>query len=251
MSKIKALIIDDDVSAQSILKKFLQVGECVEIIGTLSDTAMAFESIETNMPDVIFLDINMPDENGLDFAKRLRDNNVNTQVVFTTAYKQFAFNAIEVKPVDYLVKPFGLDDVFNVLSKVEKNIEKQEYRSKNKSIWGNAIPDKLKFKTADGYCFLNPRDIFYAKTTRGVTTVYLCSGNDKKVNIAIKDLVDMLESYGFIKVNRSSIINMKLIDSIDRKSHLCILKCGNREERFLMKRDVVKELNDIDAITLG
>ncbi|MDA3881013.1 MAG: LytTR family DNA-binding domain-containing protein [Prolixibacteraceae bacterium] len=251
MSKIKALIVDDDISAQRILEKYLQVGDCVEIIDTVSETSSALKLIETCLPDVIFLDINMPEENGLDFAKRLRDNNINTQIVFTTAYKQYAYNAIEVKPIDYLVKPFGLDDVFNVLSKVEQNIRKEEKLSKSKSIWGNSIPDKLKFKTIDGYLFINPREIFCVKSERGITMMFLCDGDIKKINTPVKDLIEMLEPYFFIKINRSSLVNMKFIDSIDRKTHMCILKCGDREERFLMKREVLKSLNDIDAINLG
>lgn len=251
MSKIKALIVDDDISAQRILEKYLKVGDCVDVTASVNDTEAAYKAIENEMPDVVFLDINMPNENGLDFASRLRDNNINTAVVFTTAYKEYAFNAIEIKPVAYLVKPFGLDDVFNVLSKVEKNIKEEEQSKKRKMIWGNEIPDKLKFKTTDGYCFLDPNEIFYARADRGLITLCLCGSEDKKVNVTIKELMEMLEPYRFIKVNRSALINMKYIYSIDRKSHLCILKCGNREEKFLMKREVLKELNDIDAISLG
>ena len=123
---IKVLIIDDDHSARCILQKYLEIAGNVDILGNVSDTFAANKIIKSDSPDLIFLDINMPDEDGLQFATKLRDSNINIPIVFTTAYKNYALDAFKVKPVDYMVKPFGLDDIFNILRKVEQHITQQK-----------------------------------------------------------------------------------------------------------------------------
>ena len=109
--KFKACIIDDDKAARQILQKYLEISGKIEVVESLSDTQFALVVIRRQKPDVLFLDINMPNEDGLQFAGRLREVNPSIPIVFTTAYTNYALPAFKIKPIDYLVKPFSFQEL--------------------------------------------------------------------------------------------------------------------------------------------
>lgn len=246
-NEIKAIIIDDDNSARNILKHYLKICKNVEVVGSLPDTASGLELIDDQKPNVIFLDINMPHENGLDFARRLRDQGSEVQIVFTTAYKKYAMSAFDIKPVDYLVKPFGIEDVFNVLSKINEIIKKQE-KQKNKGFWGSVVSDKFKFKTLSGYVFLDPNEICYVSTQKGNIKLHTCNGGIVRVLGLMNEIDIMLSSNSFIRINRSVLLNSRYIYSINKKSQECTVKCNNIEEQFYLKNEIIELIIKNDTI---
>ncbi|MDA3815923.1 MAG: LytTR family DNA-binding domain-containing protein [Prolixibacteraceae bacterium] len=248
-NEIKALIIDDDNSARSILKHFLKVCKNVHLVGSKADTVSGLEIVSAEKPDVIFLDINMPHENGLDFARRLREKGSDIQIVFTTAYKKYAVSAFDIKPVDYLVKPFGVDEVFNVLSKVNKNIKKQE-KQDNEGFWDSVVTDKIKFKTLSGYVFLFPNEICYVLTQKGNINLYLCDGSIIRILGLMNEIDTMLTSNNFIRINRSALLNSQYIYSINKKNRECTVKCLSIEEKFHLKNEILEIIDNNDIIKL-
>jgi DNA-binding LytR/AlgR family response regulator len=249
MNEIKAIIIDDDSSARNILKHYLKVCKNVEVVGSMADTASGLEVIDDQKPNVIFLDINMPNENGLDFAKRLREQESDVQIVFTTAYKKYAVSAFDIKPVDYLVKPFGIDEVFNVLSKINKIIKKQEKQG-DEGFWGSVVTNKFKFKTLSGYVFLYPNEICYVLTQKGNIKLFLCDGSIIRVLGLMNEIDSMLTPNNFIRINRSVLLNTQYIYSINKKNQECIVKCNNREENFHLKNEIMEFIINNDTIKL-
>ncbi|MCF8361139.1 MAG: LytTR family DNA-binding domain-containing protein [Prolixibacteraceae bacterium] len=248
-NEVRALIIDDDNSARNILKHYLKVCNNVYVVGSEEDTTSGLDVIEEERPDVIFLDINIPNENGLDFAKRLREQGSDIQIVFTTAYKKYAVSAFDIKPVDFLVKPFGVNEVFNVLTKVCKNIEK-EMNNGNDRLWGSVICDKFKFRTLSGYIFLYPNEICYVLTQKGNINLYLCNETIVRVLGLMNEVESMLGPYNFIRINRSVLLNSQYIYSINKKNRECIVKCKNLEEKFHLKNEILEMIEKDDIIKL-
>lgn len=249
--ELKALIVDDDKSARLILSKFLEINGNVILASSVSTTNEAMQAIETIMPDVIFLDINMPMEDGLQFAERLRMNNIEVPIVFTTAYKNYALSAISVKPLDYLVKPFGLDDVFNVLDKVEKEIDNkiELYAREKKS--GLRNPDAIRFIVSNGFVFIKPSDIFYIRVFGSKSEVMMNNGESKVLSLNMNEVADELKHFNFFRINRSAVINLKYIDRIDKKARICFIKYNNDEVGFLITHRVLNELDGINTLKLG
>ena len=124
--QFKAIIVDDDHSSRNILQKFLEIDNKVIVVASENNTTSAMMAFERFIPDVIFLDINMPVEDGLKFAQKLRLLDSDVQIIFTTAYSNYAASAFSLKPLDYLVKPFGLSEVFDVLTKIENYFDERE-----------------------------------------------------------------------------------------------------------------------------
>jgi DNA-binding LytR/AlgR family response regulator len=249
--EIKVLIVDDDASARNIIKKYLEIGDKVEIVGTANDTVCAMKIYQKTSPDLIFLDINMPDENGLQFATKLRETDSNVQIVFTTAYKHYAIQAIHLKPLDYLVKPFGLDEVFDILTKAEKSIDEKLNRGEQQKIWGNVIPDKLKFKTIKGFIFLKPSDIFYAQVMGPIVELIMCDGSKERIITLFNLLCNELINFDFAKINRSLLINMRYFTHLDRKEKMCTLKLNDKNHRFAVSQTFIKEFEKQHSMKIG
>ena len=251
VKSFKIIIVDDDNSARNILQKFLEIGDDVQIVASVNNTKEAMIAIEKFVPDVIFLDINMPKENGLQFAQRLRKNKIDIQIIFTTAYRNFAANAFELKPLDFLVKPFGMHDIFDVLTKIESYFEEQEKMAKEKKIWGSVIPDKLKFKTGKGYSFIKPKDILFIQVVEKFIELHLYNGDVERVFATLSDLDDELKHMNFLRVNRAAIINLAHIERIESVKRKCIIKGETEEVSFVVTKNIFKYFENMKSIKLG
>jgi two-component SAPR family response regulator len=117
--KLKVVIIDDEKAMHLIMRRMLASVEEIEIVGCFRETAAAFSYLAKHDVDLIFLDINMPGENGLTFANRLRGNGGRpVQIVFVTSYKEYAPAAFEVYAYDYIVKPVMRDRLHQTVQRV-------------------------------------------------------------------------------------------------------------------------------------
>lgn len=250
MSKvIKAMIVDDDTASRTILAKFLEMDNKVSVVANLKSAGEALECFEQVQPDVIFLDINLPSENGIDFALSLRKLNSLVPIVFTTAYRFFASDVVAVNPIDFLVKPFGIPEVFEVLSKVENYISENEMQ--DRKLWGDIIPNKMKLKTSRGYVFVNQKDILFFSICSSITRMHLTNGKVERINYTLKDLYEEIQALNFLKISRSEIINLNLLDRVETKSDLCVLRHNHIEYKFNVSRKVLKYFETLQSIRLG
>lgn len=249
--EIKAIIVDDDFSSRNILQKFLEIDNKVIVVASENNTADAMKAFESLVPDVIFLDINMPVEDGLEFAKKLRLLGSDVQIVFTTAYRDYAASAFSIKPLDYLVKPFGLSDVFDVLTKIQNYFEEKEQLKIEQRMWGTVVLDKLKLKTKAGYLFVNLNEIFYFKVFGAITEMYYVNGGKERVQYNLSNLFNDIKPLGFLRINRSVIVNLNYVERIENKSHICVMKCNGKEYDFAISRSFLKYFENIKSIKLG
>jgi DNA-binding NarL/FixJ family response regulator len=125
---MKVVVIDDQNAMHYILSRMLSKIKQVEIVGSFQDTATAYTYIMNNRVDLVFVDINMPKENGLDFAIRLRKNGWTMKLVFVTSHKEYALPAFDVYAYDYIVKPISLERLQGTINRVlsEEIVQKSE-----------------------------------------------------------------------------------------------------------------------------
>jgi two-component system LytT family response regulator len=115
---LKVVIIDDEKAMHLIMKRMLTKVEGIEIVGSFQDTMTAFSYLVNHEVDLIFLDISMPRENGLEFAKRLRESGKRMKLVFVTSYKEYAPDAFEAFAYDYIVKPVEQDRLHKTVQSI-------------------------------------------------------------------------------------------------------------------------------------
>ncbi|MBS4220331.1 response regulator transcription factor [Bacillus sp. FJAT-49711] len=126
---MKVVIIDDEVAMHLIMKRMLGKINNVEIIGSFNDTIPAFSFLQNNKVDVVFIDISMPWENGIDFARRLRERDLQIKLIFITSHKEYALPAFDVYAYDYIVKPLSQERLAKTLERIfteERAAEKEK-----------------------------------------------------------------------------------------------------------------------------
>jgi two-component system LytT family response regulator len=148
----RVMIVEDEVHILNYMKKKLSEYEIFKVEATFSSPEEALSSFEAIQPDVVFLDIEMPRINGIDLARRLLDKKYDLQIVFTTAYGQYALEAFEVEAIDYLMKPIVSDDILRVIKRLEKVIDiKSSHKSMEDKVGEYKEGDNNK-KVAESIC---------------------------------------------------------------------------------------------------
>ncbi len=223
MKTIKAIIVDDEENARLILKNFVsEYCPSVVIIAEADDVKSAVKLINKNEIDLVFLDIEMPNENG--FALFDYFNKPTFDTIFCTAYSEFAIKAFEVSATDYLLKPIGLTKLKEAIEKVEAkrlvkntgNIEALKENLSQKEI------KKIGILIGDGIVFMDLNDILYFEADGSYTTIHHKNGSDLTVK-KIKHFEDLLSSdKRFFRIHRSYLINVSLIKKYSKKEGLSV-----------------------------
>lgn len=217
MKKIRSIIIEDEPEAKYMLQTLIEK-YCpeVQVIGEASTVKEGVDTIKKLLPDLVFLDIEMPGEKGLKLFDYFDE--VDFEVIFTTAYNQYAINALRLSALDYLLKPVDLDELRGAINQFKKKQDKQllyQSLSLQLSTQNNKPPKRLVLPSKNSFIFLDIDQIMYCSADGSYTT-FVCK--DKKYLVAktMKEYADLLEDFGFIRVHRSTIVNLDYVKELIR-----------------------------------
>jgi DNA-binding LytR/AlgR family response regulator len=208
MSKIiHCIIVDDEPIACDILENHLQKIDTFHIVATCKNAIDAFNIINSNKIDVIFLDINMPEISGLSFARSI---NKDIKIIFTTAYRDYAVDGFDLKAVDYLLKPISFERLLQAVNKfLDENIainpEKKEEINHEKTDFIFVRSDRKMIK-------INFLDLFYIESIGDYLKIHL----QNKIIVTRETITSIeakLPKKDFIRIHRSFIISIRNIDS--------------------------------------
>jgi len=214
MKAYNCVIVDDEPIARDIVMTYCNHLSFLKVISICSNALEAKRILEEVNTDILFLDINMPVLDGISFIKTLRQA---PQIIFTTAYREFAIDAFDLAAVDYLLKPFSLD---RFIIAVDKAIEKIGSTPASDRGGGGeyAKPDDSLFIKAEGKIYkLVPEDILFAEASGNYSKIITANYTIMPA-MSFTSLAAMLTQSGFIRVHRSFIIN---------KTHIRLIE-GNR-----------------------
>lgn len=207
---IKCLCIDDEPLALQQLAAYVKKIPYLELVGECQSALDAKAIMERDMVDAIFIDINMPDFNGMDFVRSLAAPPI---VVFTTAYSEYAIDGYKVDAVDYLLKPFGLNDFQRAAAKVKK-----QYDLLNAQPAVVSTPDEddaLFLKTDYKVVRVNISEIRYVEGMSEYLKIHFENRKPIVVLLSMKKLEERLPDY-FMRIHRSYIINLKCIQEVNK-----------------------------------
>ncbi len=223
--KITAIIIDDEEEAISLLEIYLQPFHEIKILDKTSNPRKGIKLIKKKVPNLVFLDIDMPDIDGIEVATMIKEEKLNTEIVFTTAYSEYAFEALKVRPLDYLVKPFGPEELISVINRLKTNNKRKGLeRRMDIFVKNNKSNPKIKFPTRAGIILINPDDIMLLRIENVNTLVYTTDGNSEVITMSIFKIVAKIDSPSFVKISRSSFINLQFLRRIERKNKTCVIQ---------------------------
>ena len=212
---IKAVIIDDESHCiQTLQEKMKIYCPAINVQASFIRPGNAIEYLEANIPEVVFLDIEMPGINGFALLERLKE--INFKIIFTTAYDQFAIKAIKFSAFDYLLKPIDKDDLIAVAEKLtrpQKKVDSDEQLLVLLQQLQNTHKDHLKISvpTSDGIIFPYVKDIIRVESSNNYSTLYFTNGKKLMVSKTLKDFEDMLVQHNFFRVHNSHLINISKI----------------------------------------
>lgn len=228
---IKTIIIDDEPGCIENARKLLQKYSDISLLAEVNCADEAFKAIKQLHPDLIFLDVKMPQKSGFDLLDELIEDGLrNFDVIFMTAFEEFAIDAIRYAAFDYLLKPMDNDALEKALNR---------FRNKAADSIGEKADtlkryidskEKLKFTGNKGVVlFYKPEDILWIEADKAYSKLWLCNGEMQLISKNIGQLENFLSEYGFVRVHKSYLINKRYIASYIKSDRLIILKQLDKE----------------------
>jgi two-component system LytT family response regulator len=181
----------------------------IEIVQTFSSSVEALDKIPNIAPDVLFVDVEMPQLNGFELVEQLAS--LNMQVIFTTAYNEFALKAFRVSALDYLLKPVDVDELKAAVSKLKSfnKLDNQAMDALMDYIKSQKQLNKISISTEKGIHFIDTVEVLYCLSTGPYTVFYLKGGQELVCSKSIGEYEKMLEDKGFYRIHNSSLINVE------------------------------------------
>lgn len=202
---LTCVIVDDEPLAVRMLENYVQRTGFLELVGSWNDPVEALSRIKDLRPQLVFLDIQMPDLDGLELSRMIPDG---TRVVFTTAFKEYAFDSYEVSALDFLLKPIRYQ---KFLSAAQKAREWFEMRSATR------VEGSIFLKSNGSIQSVELSDILYLEGMKDYVMVHLASAADPLVvHMTMKSAEDMLPSANFMRVHRSYIVALDKVSSFSQ-----------------------------------
>ncbi|MCB9173365.1 MAG: response regulator transcription factor [Flavobacteriales bacterium] len=235
---IKAIVIDDEEKSRKVLIRLIEeVSEDINVIGEAGSVKEGFEVINKLKPDLVFLDIEMLDGTGFKLLEKF--NKISFDVIFTTAYDQYAIRAFKFSALDYLLKPINVDDLESALSRVKKNETSENDKfalieNLLQNVTMLSKPKRIAIKGATTIDYLNINEIMYCTSDLYLTEFFLANGNKISSVKPLKEYEDLLDEDVFFRVSRSYIVNSNFV--VSYKKDTSILKMSNNVEIELTRR---------------
>ncbi len=205
---ITAILIDDELSCTETLDIELKA-YCpnVQVIGKYNSAKEGLIAIQRDRPQLVFLDIEMPWMNGFELLQAVGE--IHFQVIFVTAYDEFAIKAFKFNAVDYLLKPVQKVDLISAVHEVEKTAEVRPLENLIAQVTDQACSfDKLALPTMEGLVFVPLSDIIYCQSDSNYTTVVLKDGSSIVVSKTLKSITETLSAESFLRIHQSYLINL-------------------------------------------
>ncbi|PKP49455.1 MAG: DNA-binding response regulator [Bacteroidetes bacterium HGW-Bacteroidetes-11] len=238
----KAVIIDDEFRSRETLREMLKL-YCsdVEVVAEGEDVKSGVKAIKTHNPDLVFLDIKMPDGSGFDLLRQLLP--IDFKLIFITAYEEYAIKAFKFNAIDYITKPVDPDELKSAVSKVSKFINSDNLNDHLKQMLNDYIKPmraenkKVILKTAEAIHVIDTDDIVRCESNSNYTMFYINDGDKIIVSKSIKEFVEFLEERNFFRVHHSHLINLNFLKRFKKDELFCVLKDNTEVPVSFRKRN--------------
>jgi two-component system LytT family response regulator len=243
---LKAIIVEDEKRSRDTLQGLLKLYcKNVEVVAEAEGVESGKMAIEKFNPDIVFLDIQMPDGSGFKLLEELKD--ISFEIIFTTAYDQFAIKAIKFSALDYLLKPIFPDDLVSAVKKVEEKRKVVSSETNVEVLLENIRkpenePPKIVLSTYDQLHVVYVDEIIRCESDNYYTFFYFKDGSRMLISKTLKENEELLKTHGFIRPHKSHLVNIAYIEGFNKKDggHI-ILKDGNKIPVSRRKREMILE----------
>lgn len=244
---IKAVLIDDEMHCTASLAINLQeLNQNITVVNSFNKPSEAVAYLEQNHNfDILFLDIEMPGMNGFDLLKKLE--HIPFDVVFVTAYNQYAINAFKYSAFDYLLKPVDENDLQQCINrwrqKPQNGIEQKQLDFLGNLFKVGKLPDKLALPTHDGLELVVINNIVHCQSDSNYTNFHFADGGTLLICRTLKDVEAALTAHGFIRIHQSHLVNPAHIKKLVKNDGGYLIMSNNSQLRISKnKKDLVNNI---------
>jgi len=217
---IRTIIIDDDDAARdTIAEKLKLYCKNVHVLAQASDVKSGVKAINNYSPDLVLLDIVMPDGTGFDVLNQVK--NRGFRLIFITAHEEHAVKAFKFSALDYLLKPVDNDDLISAISKAENNLNDENTKTKLDTLLSNLENNttnqrKIVLKTVDKIYIVETQEIVRCESDNNYSRIFLRSGKEIYVAKTLKEFDDLLKGFDFYRVHQTHLINLNFVECFER-----------------------------------
>lgn len=242
---IRSIIIDDELHCINRLSGLLEehCKQNIHLMDSFQSVDEGVAGIKKLQPDLVFLDVQIHDKTGFDLLKQLDE--INFEIIFTTAFEKYAVQAFKFSAIDYLLKPVDGDDLKQAVEKLNQKTSKTESSGKLQVLFNNlqGLSKRICVPVINGLVFLQVSDIIRCESDVNYTTIFLKDKQKLMVAKTLKEFEEMLTDYNFFRVHNSHLINLSYIKNyVKGKGGYVVLTDGSeievssrRKEPFLKK----------------
>jgi two-component system LytT family response regulator len=238
--KKKVLIIDDENRTRDFVKKMIDSFQLdLEVFTDGENVETGIEAINRIQPDIVFLDIQMPDGTGFDVLNSLETKRF--EVIFITAYQEYAIKAIKFSALDYILKPIDAEELHSAILTAIDSVDFKKEDLQYEALENNIQPGnrrKLVLKTQECVYIVDLIEIIRCEADKNYTFFFLNNGKKILVSKTLKDFETMLNGYGFFRIQQSHLINLDYLDRYDKhQGGAIIMKDGSALPLSPAKKD--------------
>jgi DNA-binding LytR/AlgR family response regulator len=244
---LKVLVVDDELPAREELKCILEELDGIMVSGECEDGEDVLAAIEKNLPDIVFLDIQMRSQDGLVTAETLLNLDKPPHIIFCTGFSQYAAKAFELNAVDYILKPYSIERVKKSVEKVKKfkgfmeqKVEQVELRSGNICVW-----------SSERIIVIHPEKIIFARSDEKRQTLLYTEQGNYHTKFTLKELNEMLKNRSFLRTHKSYLVNLDKVREVIpwfNNTYILVLENCN-ETNIPVARHYIKQFNQIMGIS--
>lgn len=233
---IRTVILDDDINSHKAAKAALRKYDDIDVIQCFQKSLDLFDFLKNEAVDLLFLDIELEDEFGLDVAKKIRKQYPHSLIVFFTGHASYAIDGYDFQPVSFLTKPINHEKLEKTIENVRERLAQNQ--KKRESI-------QLMFKCMKGYQMIRVKEIYYIEHRNRKNYLITKDHEQRIANYTVKELEKMLEPYGFFCCHQSFIValdKIKRINEVERQVYTLTLQ--DKEEVIPISRNKYEELRE-------
>ena len=224
---IKTIIVDDEFNAREFLEKLLQryFPDKFLVLALCESVDDAIHAIEKFNPELVFLDVQMPNKNGFQLFKEL--NKINFEVIFTTAHSEFAIDAIKCSALDYLLKPINYIDLLETVKKYESKLHKASQQEKLLLLienldTGNSAYNKIALPTETGFELVKTNAILYCEADSNYCKIVCLDGKKIILSKTLKFIEELLPTSVFQRIHKSYLVNLNYVTRFNKTNELLV-----------------------------
>ncbi len=249
---IRTIIIDDEQHCIDRLKRLLQENCSLftELVGTFSSFEEGVFAIKKLKPDLLFLDVQLQDKTGFELLKKLDE--INFEVIFTTAHEKYAVQAFKFSAIDYLLKPVDVEDLIQAIKKLQQKISREEVSKKFDALFYNlknmqSTAKRIMVPTIKGFEFLPVQNIVRCQSDINYTIIFLKDKQKITVAKTLKEFEELLVDHNFFRIHNSHLVNLSCIKSYNKGKGGTVTMTDNTEVEVSTRRkdDFIKRLEKL------